>query len=170
MAGEAGRGFAVVADEVRVLATRTSESTHEIETMLLNLSTKSSEAVESMQRAKGQAQHSGDSVQVAAEALGIGQAEIHIEEIHPESAFPTFKATLVLPDKTEIALFAKNLGKRTRLVDDTTERRERELKVTSELLDHLTLGTARFVAQRWEAEGKPMADYGVRRWHPLEVA
>ena len=68
-AGEQGRGFAVVADEVRVLATRTSESTHEIENMLLSLSSKAAEAVDSMQKAKGQAQHSGDSVTIAAEAL-----------------------------------------------------------------------------------------------------
>jgi methyl-accepting chemotaxis protein len=48
-AGELGRGFSVIADEVRVLASRTQESTIEIQTIIEGLQTQSSHANDSMQ-------------------------------------------------------------------------------------------------------------------------
>ncbi|MEB2326969.1 MAG: methyl-accepting chemotaxis protein [Pseudomonas sp.] len=76
-AGEAGRGFAVVADEVRALASRTQQSTGEIQGMIDRLQSATSHTVTAMLRAgeKGdstqqQANQAGESLDAIAALIG----------------------------------------------------------------------------------------------------
>ena len=72
-AGEAGRGFAVVADEVRALASRTQQSTLEIEQMVSSMRSGASHALGSMHSSSQRAL----ATRALAETAGVALEEIN---------------------------------------------------------------------------------------------
>lgn len=68
-AGEQGRGFAVVADEVRTLASRTQESTKEIETIIHSLQLRTKDIVQRMGACRTQGDNSSKHAAEAGDIL-----------------------------------------------------------------------------------------------------
>lgn len=86
-AGEHGRGFAVVADEVRTLASRTQQSTEEIQEMIERLQASSAKAVKVMTKGREEAEVGLKQVNLAGDALGdITGAVNQISELNTSIA------------------------------------------------------------------------------------
>ncbi|MGS2718459.1 methyl-accepting chemotaxis protein [Eionea flava] len=79
-AGESGRGFAVVADEVRALASRTSQATLEISTMIETIKNGTHTVVEAMDKGKQFTHDCSESVNEAKDSFdAIETAIAHID-------------------------------------------------------------------------------------------
>ncbi|MBV1911830.1 MAG: methyl-accepting chemotaxis protein [Kangiellaceae bacterium] len=89
-AGEQGRGFAVVADEVRNLASRTQDSTEEINVILDELKSAADDAVSKMELSQTMADNSVSNANLAGESIqDITTKIIQIDEMNQEIADDT---------------------------------------------------------------------------------
>ena len=89
-AGEQGRGFAVVADEVRTLASRTQQSTEEIQNTIERLQGAAQSAVNVMNKGNEKARESVDTANLAGQSLdSITQTIDQISQMNAQIADST---------------------------------------------------------------------------------
>lgn len=111
-AGEQGRGFAVVADEVRTLASRTQESTQEIENIIESLRRRTKTIVQQMSDCRQQGQDS------AAQASSAGEL---LQEIAGGVATISDMNTAIATAIHQQSLVAADVNKHVINIRDVTE-------------------------------------------------
>jgi len=138
-AGEQGRGFAVVADEVRTLASRTQESTKEIENIISSLQNRTKNIVSLMTECRDEGKESADQANQAGQMLEqINQDIVSIMDMNTAIATAIQEQSSVASEVNKhvvsIRDVAENSGETSQQNDEmSTELEDQANKLISEV-------------------------------------